>query len=312
MAITSFIPPIPLEIHDLTRGGNIPTRFLDLLESIPASYLVIHNSFITPARRPQFEFFLARAVESGRLRFVRSYGERDDLYAVTKTEPEARQEAPLPFSLTFRDWQTLLREDPVHLVGDYHSWSETLYRLHKAAYGRAPRMADLLADAETLGRGIVPGLDAQEAKLESNLAQLVEERSKSEPFARLYQKMSDEQYLEAIYANAGWTLPAPERDSLAASLRDGTQTRAQVLRKLLDNPEFIRREHARAFVLLHYFGYLRRDPGDPPDKGMEGYDFWVRETEASGDTSRLTRAFMESGEYKALDERRSSESNEQR
>jgi hypothetical protein len=42
---------------------------------------------------------LARATATGRLRFIRSYNAdplRDDLYAVTKIEPQAKSEASLP------------------------------------------------------------------------------------------------------------------------------------------------------------------------------------------------------------------------
>jgi hypothetical protein len=51
-------------------------------------------------------------------------------------------------------------------------------------------------------------------------------------------------------------------------------------------------------VLLHYFGYLHRNPDDAPDKNLTGFNFWVREVEVSGDPSRLARGFMASGENK--------------
>ena len=31
----------------------------------------------------------------------------------------------------------------------------------------------------------------------------------------------------------------------------------------------------RAFVLIQYFGYLRRNPHDPQDTDYTGYDFWL-------------------------------------
>ncbi|CAN5622074.1 hypothetical protein BH20ACI3_BH20ACI3_32160 [soil metagenome] len=31
----------------------------------------------------------------------------------------------------------------------------------------------------------------------------------------------------------------------------------------------------RAFVLMQYSGYLRRNPSDPPDGKLAGFDFWV-------------------------------------
>jgi hypothetical protein len=99
---TSFAPPIVKEIESLTLMRPIPDRFLDLLEEIPTSYLVVHNAELTPASRRAIEAVVARGMAAGRLRFVNSYGDaqkRDDLYAVTKTEPGARTEAPAPTPL---------------------------------------------------------------------------------------------------------------------------------------------------------------------------------------------------------------------
>lgn len=92
---SSFIPKIPEEIERLTQATPIPTRLLDLLEAIPASYVVVHHNLIPPERRPHYETFLAQAVCAGQLRFIRRYGTDDDLYAVTKTEPTAQQETEM-------------------------------------------------------------------------------------------------------------------------------------------------------------------------------------------------------------------------
>jgi hypothetical protein len=43
-------------------------------------------------------------------------------------------------------------------------------------------------------------------------------------------------------------------------------------------------------VRLHYFGYLQRDPEN---------DYWLRNLDRTRDYRSLTRAFLESDEYKA-------------
>jgi hypothetical protein len=58
------------------------------------------------------------------------------------------------------------------------------------------------------------------------------------------------------------------------------------------------RDYNTAYVLLHYFGYLRRDPDRPPDHDLAGYNFWLRDLNRTGDYRSLTRVFIESGEYK--------------
>lgn len=90
-AVSGFSPPIERAIESMTRSEPIPDLFLDLLEAIPVSYLVIHNSALNDDGRKAMLAFLDRGESAGRIRLVRRYGEgsdTDDLYVVTKTEPE--------------------------------------------------------------------------------------------------------------------------------------------------------------------------------------------------------------------------------
>jgi hypothetical protein len=91
-AAASFAPPILEEIESLTATRPIPGRFIDLLEEIPASYLVVHNGLLSQADRTAIESILQNGIANGRLRLVHREGEpdkSDDLYAVVKTEPHA-------------------------------------------------------------------------------------------------------------------------------------------------------------------------------------------------------------------------------
>jgi hypothetical protein len=91
-AAASFAPPVLEEIESLTATRPIPERFIDLLEEIPASYLVVHNSLLSEADRTAIELILRNGIAQGRLRLVHREGEpdkSDDLYAVVKTETHA-------------------------------------------------------------------------------------------------------------------------------------------------------------------------------------------------------------------------------
>lgn len=299
---SSFISPVAWELYTLTRGGPIPARFLELLEEVPVSYLVIHNALLPPERRADYEVFLARAEGSGRLRFIRTFGDKDDLYAVTKTEPQAQSEAPMRFSLGLRRWDDLLRESPVYLLGEFQPYSQLVYRIHRATDGRLPRLDEFLPDVQAIADGVIAGTGEQEARLESNAREFAAAWVKRDSFRSLYKDASDEQYVSRLFANAGTVPDESERAALVEELRAGTKTRGDVLLQVARNEKFVQQENKRSLVLFHYFGYLRRNPGDPPDKNMQGFDFWVREVEASGDTTRLTAAFMNSGEYKHMDE----------
>jgi hypothetical protein len=76
-----------------------------------------------------------------------------------------------------------------------------------------------------------------------------------------------------------------------AEMRNGA-TRAQILRKLIETPELKQREYNAAFVLMQYFGYLRRDP----DQG--GYDFWLNilNNKVPNNYKAMVCAFLTSGE----------------
>lgn len=79
-----------------------------------------------------------------------------------------------------------------------------------------------------------------------------------------------------LHTNAGSSLSQSERDQLVISLAAGAITRAQVLRAMAEDPDLRNTESNRAFVLMQYFGYLRRNPNDPQDSDYTGYDFWLR------------------------------------
>src|SRR5258705_9446905 len=82
VGISGFSSAYETQIEVATAAGPIPEKFIAFLEDVPASYLVIENNLIEPERRPDYENFLARAVASGRLRFVNRFDGRDDLYAI--------------------------------------------------------------------------------------------------------------------------------------------------------------------------------------------------------------------------------------
>lgn len=85
------------------------------------------------------------------------------------------------------------------------------------------------------------------------------------------------------------------RDSLVNGLNGATETRATVLRKVAESPFLNQRELNEAFVLMEYFGYLRRDPD------VAGYVFWLDKLKSfngSFTNAEMVKAFITSGEYR--------------
>jgi hypothetical protein len=86
----------------------------------------------------------------------------------------------------------------------------------------------------------------------------------------------------------------------SASSADAAK-RAQVLRSVAENAMLQQRESDRAFVLMQYFGYLRRNPDDAPDSDYTGYDFWLSKLNQFGGNyveAEMVKAFISSIEYR--------------
>jgi hypothetical protein len=97
-----------------------------------------------------------------------------------------------------------------------------------------------------------------------------------------------------------FSLTLDERTQLVSDLALGRKSRAQVLRIIAENSLFARRHSNKAFVLMRYFGYLRRNPNDLPDRDFSGYNFWLTKlNQFGGDFVRaeMVKAFITSTEY---------------
>ncbi|HEV7858810.1 MAG TPA: DUF4214 domain-containing protein [Pyrinomonadaceae bacterium] len=267
-AINSFVPPIEQEIESLTNTRPMPDRLLELFESIPVSYLTVHNASLNPESRAALESFLARGIASGRLRFIRSYGyhrRRADLYAVTKTEPDARSEAPLPPPLSMEE----INEGLSDLPGQFRETGFFIYRLFKASYGRMPKYAEFMPDAHAIREELDREARGGTPQLEKNEREFTENWTNRAEFKKVFDGRSNEEYVSMLFNNMGVTPDALESERLVRELNSGVETRAGVLRQAAQNEAFTLREFNSAFVLMHYFAYLKRDPEE------DGHKFWL-------------------------------------
>ena len=120
--------------------------------------------------------------------------------------------------------------------------------------------------------------------------------------------MTPTQFIDKLDQNAGSVLSTSER-STAINLFGGagdssnTIARAQALRQVAEDADLYNAESNRAFVLAQYFGYLRRNPDDAPEIGLDysGYDFWLNKlNENNGDyiAAEMVKAFISASEYR--------------
>ncbi|HYH87098.1 MAG TPA: DUF4214 domain-containing protein, partial [Pyrinomonadaceae bacterium] len=184
-----------------------------------------------------------------------------------------------------------------------------VYRMHKVAFGNLTgtpipvRFAEFLRDTQEVGRGIIVGVGDWEAQLVRNKQSFANNFVARSGFVSRYPTgQTPAQYVAALNANAGLVLTQAEVEDFAARLADGRETRATVLRKIAEDADFARAESNRAFVLMQYFGYLRRDPDAAPDTDFTGYNFWLGKLDQFGGDFRraeMVKAFITSTEYRA-------------
>jgi hypothetical protein len=188
-----------------------------------------------------------------------------------------------------------------------------VYRFYKAAYGDSTspgvpgtvpviRLEEFLPGTQRLGRGVQVGIGDWQAQLEANKAAFADSFVTTARFTSLYPtNMSPAEFVDRLNQNAGAALSPAERDALVNELTNGVKTRAQVLRAVAEDDDLKRAEFNRAFVLMQYYGYLRRNPDDPQDRDFSGWKFWLDQLNRfNGDfrQAEMVRAFIESLEYK--------------
>ncbi len=191
-------------------------------------------------------------------------------------------------------------------------------RIYKAAYGDASgtstfngahqlpvpivRFNEFLSDTQEIGQGVIVNQGNWQQQLEDNKNAFTAEFAQRPRFTSAFPpSMSPAQFVDKLNNNAGKPLSQSERDQLVNSLTSGAITRAQVLRAVADDPDLKSAEINRAFVLIQYFGYLRRNPNDPQDSDYTGYDFWLTKlNQFNGNfaNAEMVKAFIVSGEYR--------------
>ena len=141
--------------------------------------------------------------------------------------------------------------------------------------------------APDLGR--VSGfLDA--TQLEAAKTQFANDFVNRPAFASQYGQMNNAQYVNALAQTAGVSLS--NRQALVDSLSAGTLTRAQVLRQIAESGEVYAKYYNQAFVVMEYFGYLRRDPDNL-------YLNWISVLDANpADSRHMVEGFVDATEYR--------------
>ena len=191
-----------------------------------------------------------------------------------------------------------------------------VYRFYKAAYGNLPnapvplRFNEFLPDTQQIGLGVVVGAADWQTKLEDNKKAYAAAFGARANLASVFPtSLTPTQFVDGLYANAGVASPpAAERTAAinefaGAGNTTDTAARGRALRRVAENSTLNQQELNRAFVLMQYYGYLRRNPYDPPEPTLDyqGYNFWLGKlNQFNGNyvDAEMVKAFLVSGEYR--------------
>jgi hypothetical protein len=195
-------------------------------------------------------------------------------------------------------------------------------RMYKVAYGDSTgtstfggthtlpvpivRRSDFLPDTLQMSHGVVVGVTGWEAVLEANKVAFSNTFVGRPQFVTAYPtSLTPTDFVTQLFAKAG---VSPTGQQLTDAINEfggagnttDTAARGRALRRIAENPTLNITEKNKAFVLMQYLGYLRRDPNTGPDSDYTGYDFWLQKLNNHGGdfhAAQMVRSFIVSGEY---------------
>ena len=159
------------------------------------------------------------------------------------------------------------------------------YRFY-ATLGRIPHYTEFMPDLAKVSGFLTAD------QLEARKVAYVQEFMTRPEFANKYDPLTTPTaYVDGLLQTVG--LPNhPSRSAWIGALTNNSMTRAQVLRALAESSEVYARYYNEAFVVMQYFGYLRRDPDIL-------YLDWIKTMDQNGGDYRvMINGFVNSLEYR--------------
>ena len=168
--------------------------------------------------------------------------------------------------------------------------------VYRASYGRRPMFTEFMPDTAQVARNVIVGQTDWARILEENKRAFIDAWVQRPAFQSAYGGLTSAAYVDALISHTGVSFSQSERDALVNGLTSGTATRAEVLRQIAENERFVAAKRNEQFVMMQYFGYLRREPD------ADGYAFWLNKLNqfnGNFEQAEMVKAFLVSGEYRS-------------
>jgi Carboxypeptidase regulatory-like domain/Domain of unknown function (DUF4214) len=188
-----------------------------------------------------------------------------------------------------------------------------VYRIYRAAFGNIPNapvpitLSEFTPDTQAIGKGVIVNQTGWQQQLEDNQQAYLKQFVERPRFASAYPtSITPAQFIDQLFANAAVSPAAVDRDAAIGEFGPATNTndvaaRARALRRVAEDSTLASNEFNRAFVLMQYFGYLRRNPNGALDDDYSGYNFWLTKlNQFNGNylDAEMVKAFLMSIEYR--------------
>jgi hypothetical protein len=174
---------------------------------------------------------------------------------------------------------------------EYQQSGSYIYRLYKGALGRQVGFGEFASDRQQVIGGA--HLEARKVTFADAFVQRAE-------FVQKYGGANTaESFVDALMQNMRQTSGADlsgQRGTLVAKYNSGSslnESRSLAVRQAIEDASFKQAEYNKSFVLMQYFGYLKREPE------QAGYDFWlnVLNDREPGNYRGMVCSFLTSAEY---------------
>jgi len=291
--------------NDASGSGPYTVRIQDVM---------IHPTAVCPNAIDCTDFFVNQHYRDFLNREPDASGQAFWTDNITKCSDPARRPATQTESECV-DQQKVTTSAAFFLSPEFQYTGYYIYRLYKGSLikngaGRVPTYSEFRNDLWWLTGGIIQNNQLAAAVIEENKKRFAEEFIKRSEFRGLYDPLSNFDYVEQLFQTTGINVSSQEKQALVQGLNNQTETRASVLQKVVDGTvviaegnqqfttsygrAFYEKEFNAAFVLMEYFGYLKRDPD------AAGYQHWLDKLNLYHNyiEAEMVKSFITSPEYR--------------
>jgi hypothetical protein len=306
-----------LTLSNLSAGAELGTPssatlgITDDATEGPVNSVDISGDFV----RSQYHDFLAREPDAPGLAFWTDN--------IEKCNDPARRPAGQTAALCI-DKQRESTAIAFFMSPEFQMTGGYVYRLYKGSLtgspnydggspGRFPNFfLEFMKDMSQVSEGIVVNNQISGTVVEANRNRLAAEFVLRPEFAAKYGGLDNTLYVLELFNTTTIQATPSEKQALINGLNNGTETRASVLRKVVDGTvvvsegnvqftttygqAFYNQENKRVFVFMEYVGYLRRNPD------AAGFIHWLGKlNQYNGDPfqAEMVRSFILSPEYRS-------------